>query len=566
MSKLNADDIIVPQNELHNIRTQLERNRRSSSSYPIKFIGKSLASNDIPVNQDYITSSTEAEAYAKWLVKSYVHAEYIAAHPELFVDELNNEASTTRIKHAGIESTWSFDDTCFVSVKYEAIDRLLSPIAVHSPTDSYFGNYRLYEFAESRYNDSYIGDSTLSVSTRALWLARRSNVINTLCSGSGLTTETLEGKTKIAIYSPQGYVAGSIARRLVKNLEQFKALTVSPVQVANYRNEIMSIQRVQTRNEENVRRQLATQNFRAYWDNLKNSKRASALDESLAAVQWATIPLVEAGTESSRTWGIEVETVHAERTSRPAGWVDTYDGSLETDSTCDCGCDYCYDGDEHCRDSDNDCNSDSDAREFVSPILRHFNSNGLRKLCNDIGDYEDNTTPGIHVHVGASDLTVMDVARLLFAYGVVAPLIQPLYHREAYGYCKEMSGENVQWWLSAVKSYMRTNGTLPTPRDICHDQPTDRYNDVNLHALSKHGTIEFRAMGPYYNYDHLVRWAWFVREMANVSTLGLDQRVWTSCKSINDVIAVLRKYGSELPNTKESISYSTNELVLTSEN
>jgi hypothetical protein len=54
-------------------------------------------------------------------------------------------------------------------------------------------------------------------------------------------------------------------------------------------------------------------------------------------------------------------------------------------------------------------------------------------------------------------------------------------------------------------------------------------------------------MGAWYDYAHLVRWAWFAREMVNVSKLGIDQREWTSCRSITDVIKLLRKYGSEMP-------------------
>jgi hypothetical protein len=73
--------------------------------------------------------------------------------------------------------------------------------------------------------------------------------------------------------------------------------------------------------------------------------------------------------------------------------------------------------------------------------------------------------------------------------------------------------------------------------------------DVNTQALRGHGTIEFRAMGPYYDYDHLVRWAWFVRQMVVVSRLDLPQQVWNACTSLTDVIDLLRKYGNESVST-----------------
>jgi hypothetical protein len=242
-----------------------------------------------------------------------------------------------------------------------------------------------------------------------------------------------------------------------------------------------------------------------------------------------------------------------------------HDGSLNTGNSggCDCSCDNCYD-DEHCDDSNNDCyyESESEALEYVSPVLKHFNSNGLRHLCNDLPDNETDTSPGIHVHVDASDLTVTDVARLLAAYSIIAPLLQPLYHRKAYGYCNEMASNNIAWWLGAARKQLALTGKVPEPRDICESQPASRYQDVNVHAIYKHGTVEFRAMGPYYNYDHLIRWAWFVREMVNVSKLGIEQREWTRCRSLTDAINLLRKYGTELPSDKQFNSINTQELAL----
>jgi hypothetical protein len=103
---------------------------------------------------------------------------------------------------------------------------------------------------------------------------------------------------------------------------------------------------------------------------------------------------------------------------------------------------------------------------------------------------------------------------------------------------------------------------VPEPRDICENQPASRYQDVNVHAIYKHGTVEFRSMGPYYNYDHLVRWAWFCRELVNVSKLGIEQREWTRCRSLTDAITLLRKYGTELPSDKQFNNINTQELAL----
>jgi hypothetical protein len=194
--------------------------------------------------------------------------------------------------------------------------------------------------------------------------------------------------------------------------------------------------------------------------------------------------------------------------------------------------------------------------EYVSPILSHFNSNGLRDLCGPLEHATVNETPGIHVHVGADDLTITDVGRLARAYSIVSPFLEPITYRQSRGYCKDLTSENLQFWLSAVRNVIKGDiknyrtGERLTPSDIAltaQHQPDDRYHDLNLQSLSKHGTIEFRVMGPKYNYEHLVRWAWFCREMVNVSRLDIPVSVWTSVRSMADIISVLRQYGSEIP-------------------
>jgi hypothetical protein len=73
----------------------------------------------------------------------------------------------------------------------------------------------------------------------------------------------------------------------------------------------------------------------------------------------------------------------------------------------------------------------------------------------------------------------------------------------------------------------------------------DRYHSVNLQSLSSHTTIEFRAMGPVYEYEYLIRWAYFVREMVNVAKANVPVKRWTSVKTFADVIAIFAEYGKE---------------------
>lgn len=565
MYQLQANDIVFIDDAQLVIRNSIESNRAYSSQW-VSTYGKSTPINNIPTSVDNIRSSEDAVAYSQWVVKLFNHSKHIYDNPELLLPLVNNSQSAIDIKHSGIQSKWNpSENLSFVRIRPEAVRRILDGVAVITKDEP---TYRLtYQFVDERLSDAFIGDANKPMLHRALWYAKR-NLLTNMLTSSGVEFTIDRSNDKHNLLLLLGIRNSSItisqASMVSKIVDQYNNLKVNPTDLSRYKQNVLQIQAQQLRSEESQRRQLATKTFGVYWDNLKTRQRSQAPTEEQAATEFATIPLADAGTLSSRTWGIEIETVRANETSRPAGWSDVHDGSLPDGDDCNCDCDYCYDG-SHGDCDDDSCSTGNDSREFVSPILSNYNSDGLRKLCTDLGDYESSTAPGIHVHVGADDLTVTDVARLLFAYGAVAPYLKPLYHRKEYGYCNEMDGSNVQWWLSAVKSWLRTQGTVPVPRDICHEQPASRYQDVNLHAMSKHGTIEFRSMGPFYNYEHLVRWAWFVREMVNVSKLGLDQRLWTACSSLTDVIQLLRKYGSEMPLDKLPTTTSTIDLVLVGE-
>ena len=537
------------------------------SSYgkkPIDFTKVTETTSEVP-DQDHLDNTI------RWLLKGYEHAQHIVEQPSLFLPVINQQQEEVVVRHAGIQSKWTLKDlTRVFDLRHEVVDWLLEGIATKLDRD--WTTSMWYKFNNDSYHNSFIGDATKPALQRAWYSAKRelmneyaySNVFRFRSDNdSNYVIEVPISERKTVTLDFTLWVD-----KLVTGLAQKPSVD----RVQQQRSALLRIQSEQQQRDSVVRRQLSQKNFSVYWDTLKSQVRAAVPSLEVAAEQFATIPLLPEGTTTNRTWGIEVETVRAHMTQRPAGWRSEYDGSLtdadsdDYDGECECSCDGCYDGD-HCDDRSDDCyyrsrNSGSTSREFVSPVLSHFNSSGLRQLCRDIPDEEQDTSPGIHVHVGAGDLSVTDVARLLVAYSAIAPLLQPLYHRRKFSYCAEMDTQYVQWWLGAARKYLAEKGSVPSPADICEDNGASRYTDVNVHALYKHGTIEFRAMGPYYNYDHLVRWAWLCREMVNVSKLGLPQATWTRCRSLLDVIKVLRKYGSELPHDKEFDNINTRELTL----
>jgi hypothetical protein len=309
-----------------------------------------------------------------------------------------------------------------------------------------------------------------------------------------------------------------------------------------------------------VKRHDSTETFNSFMV----KKRAQMQDVALLATGKPTIdalPIPVLRTKASRTWGIEVESGGARYAETPSKWSRKRDGSLRS-AWRDSGKSTYKVAVEDCVENHSDTNRDDylepgicpfhgtlrysdlvqtgdDTAEFVSPILRSFHSNGLRKLTKQLSREPQNTSAGVHVHVGADGLTPKQLGGLVYAYQIIEPLITESYNREVREYCRERDTAQV---LSVIRSAKNAKSVTT---DLEHG---GRYHSVNLQALNAHGTVEFRSMGPVYNYEHLIRWASFCREMVNLAASDVPAKVWAGVKSWSDVMNIFVKYGTETPN------------------
>lgn len=545
---LHEDDLVISASYPQHVRAVLSRKRRLSE------LSKSGRSQwTIPTSDHIELDEVLSSASVSRFMTSYSkHAEYVIANAKSlalrFDYALNDRYQKISVSHAGITSKWSFDEfSDFVGISYQTIEQRYKGKFI--PTEA--GYHQLYwAFVTPVPKDSAL-ISEAYVSARMALLTSQLSSFNYDKRKESQLMWALTCQLTVGDEPKKHY----LALAGLYELDLAYKLLHDPVAgslVFNHRNQILSARRVEASDRERVARQLSRENFTKYWSTLKSAISA-AVDKDEVHQAWATIPIQPKGTAASRTWGIEIETVQANETSRPAGWDERGDGSLEPlDGNCDCGCDDCDNGD--CCGYD-DCGGG--CAEFVSPILRYFNSDGLRSLCGDLEGLRVNSTPGIHVHVDGNDLSVTDVARLIRAYSAVSNFITPLTSRLSTNYCKDVTTDNLAHWLGAARA-MRKAMSSDLAKDVLYHQPDDRYHDLNLQALRVHGTIEFRVMGAVYNYHHLVRWAWFCREMVNVSRLDLPQTTWTSVRSMADVLAILTKYGSE--STPDTWLQSTDDL------
>lgn len=570
---ITSDDVYIDSSRISHIVDRIHSAAYDSWSRNdvISTYGKSpIDLGRIVRRSDQIYDAETAANTAKFVLTAIKHGNKLLADlPKLAVDPSWDKT----YRSDGLITRWfDRDIEDWIVVKRSAIQRELADYLQPTPDDAQYipsdRHIQLF-FINEQLSKSFTGNPANGILQRALWTARRARLIADIAGMSNVNIiDSYSNPKSDGVYIPLNLSGARAIPKIISAIES--AITAKPSrhEYETYRSIMLSDQADYQRITDAKRIKHAGERFAKYWDSLKSTKVAQSAGD--AHLEFAQIPILPSGTASSRTWGIEIETTRAGDTSRPAGWTSEYDGSLpDSDSgECNCDCDDCYNGD-HCDDTMYDCHyndSDAESREFVSPILSHFNSTGLQRICNDLGtDPDERSEPGIHVHVGASDLSVSDISNLLLSYSAIERFFEPLLHRKVRNYCKPTTTDALRWWLAKAREIRRLKpDSIPGVSDVVYEMPHDRYYDVNVQALTKHGTIEFRSMGAWYDYDHLVRWAWIVRELVNVSKLGIDQREWTSCNGIADVVALLRKYGSEMPdNSLIEEAFSGKEMQLT---
>lgn len=304
-----------------------------------------------------------------------------------------------------------------------------------------------------------------------------------------------------------------------------------------------------------------------------------------------TLPFVPHGLSSSLRWGIEVESGGARGVTTPAEWSAVSDGSLRSaydgyvevqdfepyDETvvtivspidCNQGSTHSYVNNRYNRDTESyenfinpnyvnpaDCPNcgelsqvvhrvpqtirhsaqSGDCREFVSPILVSMHSQGLESLTSQLSVRPQNDTSGVHVHVEASHLNDKQLATLVFGYDFLEPLLESSYRRNRRDYCRRPAIENV---LAAARFASRGVGSFDA-------RERERYLTLNTQSLGRHGTVEFRAMGPVYDYDYLVRWAMLCRELVNSVTNGATTADFSRVRTWEDLLVFLARFGKE---------------------
>ena len=549
-----VDDLYVRQFDINAVLSLL-RQKRSYGALAI--YGKDMELPNSVKDVEQLSPSM-----FKYIKAAQKHAQHVVDNVSVLLVKPLLEAAISQksysvevsVKHAGIKSLWGIGNLDGLLVNKDWVTNSLERVGTE--VDRYGRSvFKLLDFySRPNPNDSLLIDA---------YNQARKNLINAQLGNLSWSADSHYYAAVSAYGNHEYYHMHDIIQVLAVDAS---VADVRPTvqDVMRIRSHIVEEREREARGADEARTQVSMENFQKYWDSLKQRNRALVVDSEVRD-SFEGIPLLAEGTRSSRTWGIEIETVQAQLTTRPRGWDKRGDGSLESMCEGDCTYDYCNCDCDQCGEDDHgNCyiSEDEDTcAEFVSPILNHFNSDGLRQLTRDIGDAPCNDSPGIHVHVGGDDLSPSDIARLVRLYSIVSPFLWPLTNRNTFGYCKDVSPRNIAHWLSIDRNIRKNSETLSV-RDAVYAQPDDRYHDLNTQAMNAHGTIEFRAMGAVYNYKHLVRWAWLCRELVNVSKLDLSDDLWRKVSSFGDVLNIIYQYGSEISESMISPTFDVNDLSL----
>lgn len=147
--------------------------------------------------------------------------------------------------------------------------------------------------------------------------------------------------------------------------------------------------------------------------------------------------------------------------------------------------------------------------EVVSPILKNLKS--LKVVCDTINEHgaRVNRSCGLHIHLGADQLTLDQWVRVIKNYARIEPIIDTFMaeSRRANNNCYCKSIVEAADRLSDIGSFQQIESAFRC----------DRYHKVNVMSFRRHKTIEFRQHQGTTDFAKIKMWAEFLMALVNYS-------------------------------------------------
>ncbi len=167
-----------------------------------------------------------------------------------------------------------------------------------------------------------------------------------------------------------------------------------------------------------------------------------------------------------------------------------------------------------------------DPIECVSPVLSGTDGKRtLKRACKTLNaaGARVNHTCGLHVHIGASDLTAKQYCNVFVNYMYLEAIIDTFMapsRRADNAYYAATLQDHI-YGLTGAESHQSVRNTLG-----------DRYHKVNAESYGRHKTIEFRQHAGTTNYDKIINWVSFCGKLVVWSK---KNRLTAPVASIDDI-------------------------------
>lgn len=131
---------------------------------------------------------------------------------------------------------------------------------------------------------------------------------------------------------------------------------------------------------------------------------------------------------------------------------------------------------------------------------------------------DDSYRTSNHIHINALRLTPLEVANVVMSYWLVEDIVSDLWGEERKGntYCTRVKDiPNINKFVKIFQKG-RIFGFNKLPG--YNNDPLGRYYGLNLSAISKFGSIEFRGMRGTIDADNIINWVKTCHHIVNVSS------------------------------------------------
>jgi len=170
----------------------------------------------------------------------------------------------------------------------------------------------------------------------------------------------------------------------------------------------------------------------------------------------------------------------------------------------------------------------TDAAECVTPPLDSSNGGyeSLRACCKALAEVgaTANRSCGLHVHIGAADMTDRHYCNVFANYLWLEKAIESFL-------APSRRGANATWCAS-LRNHQDAVLTATTKNEMYRALNGDRYHRVNPCAYSRHRTIEFRQHQGSTNFTKIEAWVKFLGKLVEWSK---DHRLYEAIDRIEDI-------------------------------